>query len=179
MPNGNGQASGGTFNYWDRQYSGLGSTTTDNAFLSGGLGDLTDGVTTTSNWFAIENVAGTGPYVGWRDQDPKILFRFGAIVPITTISVHFDDSDSTGGVSAPRGVTIDGTFYAVSDPLGATPFWVTFDNLNITADHVTVQFNRNNTWVFADEVSFNPVPEPGTILALAAASGMLLMRRRR
>ena len=47
MPNGGGDASGGTYNYWDGSYSGSGSTTTDAAALSGGLGDLTDGIIAT------------------------------------------------------------------------------------------------------------------------------------
>lgn len=51
MSNGNGQATGGQFNYWDKAYSGSGNTTLDNASLAGGLGDLTNGVTTSSNWF--------------------------------------------------------------------------------------------------------------------------------
>jgi len=44
MNNGDGQASGGSFNYWDRFYTGTGATTTDDAPLNGGVGDLTDGI---------------------------------------------------------------------------------------------------------------------------------------
>ena len=39
MPNGDGQAHGGTYNYWDATYSGLGSPTQDRSPLSGGSGD--------------------------------------------------------------------------------------------------------------------------------------------
>lgn len=35
MPNGDGQASGGSYNYWDRLWTGLSSTTTDGAAPSG------------------------------------------------------------------------------------------------------------------------------------------------
>ena len=43
MQNGDGHASGGTYDYWDATYTGSGATTTDHAPLSGGLGVLTDG----------------------------------------------------------------------------------------------------------------------------------------
>lgn len=59
MPNGNGTATGGFFNYWDRDYTGNGSVapisaphTNDGEALSGGLGDLTDGVIATQDWFS-------------------------------------------------------------------------------------------------------------------------------
>src|SRR5438067_2130557 len=65
MPNGFGRASGGMYNYWDKQYTGTGSTMTDGALLTGGLGDLTDGVIAGGHWYDVENIQGTGPYVGW------------------------------------------------------------------------------------------------------------------
>ena len=65
MPNGNGQAVGGSFNYWDLNYTGTGSTTTDGAALSGGVGDLTDGYVEAQSWNNIESGSGSGPYVGW------------------------------------------------------------------------------------------------------------------
>ena len=55
MPNGDGQASGGTFNYWDKNYTGSGATTTDGAPLTGGTGDLTDGVTASDIWKIFES----------------------------------------------------------------------------------------------------------------------------
>jgi len=64
-PNGDGQAHGGSYNYWDGTYTGSGSTTTDGAALSGGTGALTDGVISTQPWYNVSNVAGTGQYVGW------------------------------------------------------------------------------------------------------------------
>ena len=89
MLNGNGVASSGNFNYWDLNYSGAGATTVDNAALSGGLGDLTDGVIASDNWINVENLAGTGPYVGWRHvvaPDPKVTFRFAGPIDLDSIS---------------------------------------------------------------------------------------------
>ena len=57
----------GSYNYWDKNYTGSGSTTTDSALLTGGLGDLTDGIVTTLNWYAAEPpTGGDGPYVGCK-----------------------------------------------------------------------------------------------------------------
>jgi hypothetical protein len=72
MPNGYGTATGGNFNYWDLNYTGSGSTNVDGAPLSGGLGDLTDGIIASGRWNTVENGAGTGPYVGWQTVHPTI-----------------------------------------------------------------------------------------------------------
>src|SRR5687768_17614164 len=60
----------GTFTYHDETYNGSGSTTTDLAPLSGGVGDLTNGIIAASNWFVTELVP-NGPYVGWQTIDRK------------------------------------------------------------------------------------------------------------
>ena len=102
MVNGNGQASNGSFNYWDLEYTGAGSTNVDGSPLSGGLGNLTDGVIATDNWFNTENGAGTGPYVGWLSTDPVIDFFFAAITSFNSITFNVDDSEGAGGVSQPN-----------------------------------------------------------------------------
>jgi len=99
----------GSYQYWDDSYSGSGSTTTNGAPLSGGKGDLTDGVVAASNWFVTEAPAGPGPYVGWMNINPLIHFHFGAPVTIHTISFSFDDANGAGGVSTPLSVVIGGT----------------------------------------------------------------------
>jgi MYXO-CTERM domain-containing protein len=194
MPNGNGQASGGQFNYWDLGYTGSGNTSQDNAVLSGGLGDLTDGVVSTLNWFAAENAAGTGPYVGWRvaaaglAADPTVTFFFAGAQDIDTIQVHADDSAAAGGVNLPSQVLITwaggSLSLAVTDPdAGSQPSWLTFSGLGITnASSVSVQFIHANEWVFVDEVTFDggngtvPLPATWSLVALGLATGW---RRRR
>ncbi|WP_156797016.1 hypothetical protein [Nitrosomonas sp. Is79A3] len=52
----------GSYNYWDETYTGSGCVTCDNAALTGGRGDLTDGIVATDNWFVTEAPAGNGPY---------------------------------------------------------------------------------------------------------------------
>lgn len=178
MPNGYGQASGGTFNYWDKEYNGLGNTMTDGAALSGGLGNLTDGIIAAGNWNAVENAAGTGLYVGWLNINPTITFNFAATQNFSNLRIYFDDSDGSGGVSAPLTVAINNITYTVSDPAGAEPFFADFNISGITSDQLTVTLNRGDLWVFASEFQFDTaaVPEPSSWLLFGL--GVLFLRRR-
>ncbi len=121
MPNGNGQAVGGSYNYWDRSYSGSGSTTTDGAALSGGTGDLTDGYAETQSWYLVENGAGTGPYVGWYGPsvaNPLVTFHFAGSPTINGIDIALDNS-GVGGVFAPAAILIDGSRRRSPRPLAS------------------------------------------------------------
>jgi hypothetical protein len=180
MDNGVGQSSGGTYNYWDKEYTGAGSTTTDDAFLSGGLGNLTDGVVAADNWYVVENGAGTGPYVGWI-QDPVIDFFFAALTRFVSATFYFDDADGFGGVEAPSKVRINGTDYIVADPAGPEPFAFTANLAGLTDNELNVQLFRNDVWVFLSEVTFEvaPVPVPAAgFLMLGALGGLAALRRR-
>lgn len=186
MANGHGQANGGVFNYWDLNYTGSGSTTTDGAALSGGLGDLTDGVVTTQNWFAVENAAGSGPWVGWISSAlpgaVAVRFHFAPGTSIDRIAVHADDSDGAGGVDLPSRVLIDWTggsaAFDITDPTPGdpAPSWLEFDGLAIAGvSFVDLRFVYRDVWVFVDEVRFERALLAQPPAALLAALGVLLL----
>ncbi len=167
MANGNT----GSYNYWDDSYSGSGSKTTDGAALSGGKGDLTDGIKATDNWYVTEAPAGAGPYVGWLNVNPLIHFHFAGLVTVKGVSFNFDDAAGNGGVSSPLRVVVGGTTYDVIDPAGSAPFQFDLTGLNLNVSDLDITITRGNSWVFVSEIAFdgsagnNSVPEPG-LLAL-------------
>jgi PEP-CTERM motif len=194
MNNGHGVASSGSFNYWDLEYTGIGATNVDNAPLSGGLGNLTDGVVTTQNWLDVENAAGTGPYVGWRHAvlpELSMTFHFAGLVDIDTIRIHADDSGGLGGVQLPSDALFTwaggSALFSVTDPdPGTAPSWLEFSPIGITGvESLTVQLGYLNEWIFLDEIAFSgtlaPAPEPATsiLMALALAGVGLKTARRR
>lgn len=186
MPNGSGTASGGSNNYWDKSYSGTGNSMVDGAFLSGGAGDLTDGVIASGNWLAVENPAGTGPYVGWHASttlNPLVTFYFPRISRVNAIAVHVDNS-TVGGVLAPASIEINGVLTAFTAPPSGTVGFINFTGLNLVGDNLSLRFNQinNSALVFVSEVSFSgSVPEPQNWVMLITGFGMIgaIQRRKR
>ena len=186
MPNGDGTASGGEFNYWDKFYTGSGATTTDGAALSGGKGDLTDGVVASDFWFNVENGGGTGPYVGWYQPatpNPTLTFNFAGSVTVNSIQMQIDNSHS-GGVFSPAAVWVDGVSRAFTGPAVGTIGMLDITGLNLTGSSHTIQFFQDNGWVFTSEISFfgspGGVPEPATWAMMLAGFGLagVALRRR-
>ena len=181
MPNGNV----GSYTYFDDTYNGSGNIGAPGSPLTGGLGDLTDGVVASDNWTVTEAPAGPGPYVGWDNVNPLITFNFSALTDFMFLRIHFDDSNGSGGVSAPASVTINGTNFTIADPVGSSPFWAQFDISGLAStNQLAVQINRQTSWVFASEFEFEDaslsgVPEPSTMFIMGGGLSALALLRRR
>jgi hypothetical protein len=170
----------GTYTYWDDSYSGRGCTTCNNQSLTGGKGDLTDGIIATDNWFVTEAPDGGGPYVGWY-FDQTIRFHWNDSTNVDSVTFYLDDANGAGNVSPPLRIVVDGKNFPVADPAGSAPFAFTAGGIGFTGKDLVVSLYRKNNWVFLSEVQFfsaaNRVPEPASVLLLliglsaAAAAG--------
>lgn len=159
----------GTYTYWDDSYTGRGCTTCNNQGLSGGKGDLTDGIIATDNWFVTEAPDGAGPYVGWY-FDQTIRFHWNESTSVDALTFYLDDANGAGNVSPPLRIVVDGKSFGVTDPVGSTPFAFTASGIGFSGKDLVVSLYRKNTWVFLSEVEFsgpaNRVPEPASALLL-------------
>lgn len=188
MPNGYGQASGGSFNYWDDTYNGTGSTNVDGAALTNGLGQLTDSIVGANNWG--DNL-GNGPayeWVGWININPEIIFDYGTAQQISRIDVHVNNSNF-GSVSifgtVRVGYSDDGVNFGNYQSITTTDadradLSARFYALNLVEQgahrYVRLEFTRTNTWLFISEI--RAVPTPGA-MALLPLGVLALGRRRR
>lgn len=188
--------------YYDNLYSGARSSS---GYLTGGTGDLTDGVTSAS---VVYGYGAWAPYVMWDGLSPVITFDLGATYTLSTITAHFkyyasaavfmpgsvdlrfsDDGTNFGATqsrllsAAERNVAggdnSDGVFELLTTPGSGRYVQVTLGN------------GPENRWLALAEVSFDgtpggtaaSVPEPGglglALTALGALFGLGRARRRR
>lgn len=170
----------GLYSYWDTAYPDP-DNTSNLGLLTGGLGELTDGIKSPDSWFPSPN--NPGPWVAWQTIDPSLTFSFAQSNSFNSITVHVDDPDGDGGVNLPAElrVTIGGNLqtFGFTD-LGSGPRDYTFALGGAIGSMAEVQFVRGAEWVFVDEVSFDGsgVPEPSTFGLLAAGLTGIVLRLR-
>jgi hypothetical protein len=175
MPNGER----GAFDYYDESYSGEGNLTTGLSALTGGKGDLTDGVIPESGW----NVD-SAPFVGWVSVSPTIRFHWEETAKVEGVTFHFYDSEGAGGVSAPLAVRLSNGTETVVHPINDSPASgrsvVVVDGLDLQGDFLDATIEKADGWIMLSEVTFEGqfVPEPTTGLLGAIAVALLLIRRR-
>lgn len=141
---GQGQAYGGTYNYFDE---------TGRQLIDGEFG------------VSQYNAAESYQWVGWLYNNPTLVFDFGQVVTIGSVSIDFNRHEE-GGIYLPSGVQVDGDYFSVNrfafpDKTTGT---VNFEGL-WTGQKLTVNLVENGSgWIFVDEVQFTTaVPEPSTV----------------
>lgn len=191
MPNGDGVAAGGTWNYWDATYNGVGNVTQDAAPLAFGTGKLTDGVVATSPWYLVSDSAGLGPHVGWREGSAtNPLVSFTLAMPLCICRIRVDgvtiwlDNTQVGGVGAPLDILVNG----VSRPFVPPPVGgfgpVEIGGLDLRRGDPTLQFIQDpaHPWTFVSEIAWSGqiifVPEPTALSLFAMGLGAVLLGRR-
>jgi hypothetical protein len=193
MPNGDGIASGGTWNYWDRTYTGRGDVTRDSAPLRDGTGKLTDGIVTYAPWFLVSDSEGLGPHVGWRlgfATNPLIAFDFlkptcRCLFRVDGVTIWMDNTRE-GGVGAPLEILVNGVPRPFTPPPAGDYGPVEITGLGILRPDPTLQLIQDPAypWTFVSEIVWSGrtifVPEPSALATLLFGGlGLILLRRRR
>ena len=160
----------------DSYLGGSGNPAVPYSLLSGGRGDLTDGIVAPSNWDLTP-----GPFVGWSqavEANPTITFHFGQMIDLASVKVHINKGYAPGSVD----LTMGGITRHVDIDLGLTGAanaWAEFSDLGLTGDTLVLRLNDHardviaRDWILISEVSFAgaptaPVPEPGSFALMLA-----------
>jgi len=184
--------------YFDNLYTG---TSDSNRYLSGGTGDLTDGVLTSS---VVAGYGAWAPYVLWIGQSPKITFDLGGLYALTDVTAYFKYYPQAavyipGSVSlrfSSDGVNFGSAQQRLFDNTERVPGGNDSNGIyhllggSATAQFVELTLNNGpeNYWLALSEVVFdgatataaNSVPEPGTgalLFGAAIALGLLRIRQ--
>lgn len=165
-----GQAQGGTFNYFDDTGA-----------------QLIDGTLGVDNWQANLGNGNAYEWVGWRVAEPSLEFNFAGSVNITEVKIGFQHTENAG-IFLPASVTIGGDSFAIgpNEVANGSRGFLTFSG-NWSGPTLGISITDANTggWIFVDEVEFEgeeagAVPEPATgFLILSAGLVALLARFRR
>lgn len=192
MPNGEGQLAGGWVNYWDDTYSGFGSKGDDLAPLTGGVGQLTDGILGHTNWWGDKGNGPSWEWVAWTTINPTILFRFDQPYQFDRVSLHLNNS-TRGAVTLPSRISYefspDGVNFSTPSVFTPSPSQYTtyggrWQHHSVAGAGSYVRVNLTRTggnWVFLSEVEFSgtPIPAPGALALLCGGLALMTPRRRR
>jgi len=155
MNNGNGVTQNGGFNYFDTTYNGSGNPNQNgsslvvpsngapkDSMLTGGTGKLTDGVIANQN-FSISH----DQYVGWKYQDPTIVFHLASGSAVSSVSLYVASSYAgsngwLGLVGTPSAVdvllTLGKTTLTPTFSMSVSPYQ---NNVYTNTDVITLTFS--------------------------------------
>ncbi len=162
----NGKLGPGGLLYRDDAYSGNGDPKQDNSRLSGGLGQLSDGVQSCSDDPGKDCGGGPGwPWVGWQ-SDPTITFTFGNRNDFKTVRIYTANRPNAGAhmwktatVSfSDDGVTFRDYFIHTTTKVDVANHKARYIDIpvNASARVVRVHLVRDapDSWVVIDNVTF-------------------------
>jgi hypothetical protein len=194
MTNG-GTSSLGTSLRDDTYTGGTGNPGVNYSILTGGIGELTNGITNGGNWNTTP-----GPYVGWQQSalaSPIITFHFGAMENFNDVHIYTNWQYSASSVdfSVNGGSTWINRAVNLLAPSTAN-VWVDFLGLGLTGNTLTLRLNdrannsypdqvvRSADWIMIQEVTFDgspaaAIPEPKSYAFLLAGLGLLWLGKRR
>lgn len=163
---GEGQAQGGTFNYFDdtgRQ--------------------LIDGVFGVHDWTANLGNGNAYEWIGWISVNPSLTFNFAATVGVSAVMLGFSRAQGAG-IFLPPVVTIGGQTFTLTGNEFADGLRQNL-TFNLTQPFFGTQLtmslldNDPGRWIFLDEVQFTAiaVPEPSAAALLALGAALLVTSR--
>lgn len=186
----------GTYNYLDNTYNGSGDPAAAYTWLSGGLGQLTDGVLGASNVTANLGNGKAYEWVGWFRTDPVITFDFGNVIELWTIGIHSCSAGFGSGIVlfnnvklsfSNDGVNFGGDINYAPTVAEREEVAASFKTvaLNKEARYLRAEFTNEQNWTFLSEVQFTGIapatetPEPGSLAAMISGLGALVAIKRR
>jgi hypothetical protein len=165
-PAAEGQAQGGSFNYFD----------------DGGR-QLTDGTKGVNDWTADLGKGNAWEWVAWITFTPTITFNFSGNPGISQVTIGLSRAESAG-IYIPASITIGSETFALTS--NAFPDQSRQDlTFNLAqpflGNQLNVTFGGNvGRWTFVDEMQFlTTIPEPSTTALLALGVVGARLRRRR